>query len=249
MVGIYKITNIMNRKSYIGQSKQVERRIREHKIRYTNDNSPSFDYPLYRSMRKYGVENFAFEVLEECSIEELDIRELYYINYYNTFIPYGYNQALPNQKSTTLTPPNIKQIILCLETTELSDEQIGIKFNVSDRAIRAINYGESWRQDGIKYPIKDRRPSAPIHYCPICGVETKNKIFCSQICSHKSQQQVDRPSIDTLAHEIFTTNFSEVGRKYKVDGNAIRKWCKAYNIPSKSKEFKAWYINKYLGEK
>lgn len=46
-VGIYKITNNINNKCYIGQSRNIEKRWRDHK--YSN-----LDYPLYRAFRKYG---------------------------------------------------------------------------------------------------------------------------------------------------------------------------------------------------
>ena len=83
MIGIYKITNKLSGKTYIGQSNDIERRFKEHKCKK--------DIPVEIAIQKYGIENFIFEILEECSIDELDEKEKYYINLYNTYRGNGYN--------------------------------------------------------------------------------------------------------------------------------------------------------------
>ena len=77
MIGIYKITNIKNGDSYIGQSLNISKRWRSHLSCY-NRNGTHYEYYIYRAFRKYGVENFRFEVLEECSVESLTEREQWY---------------------------------------------------------------------------------------------------------------------------------------------------------------------------
>ena len=77
MTGIYKITNTVNNKVYIGQSTNIEKRFGEHKRNAFNPKTHTYYYPLYCAIRKYCIDNFAFEVLEECSVEELTIREQY----------------------------------------------------------------------------------------------------------------------------------------------------------------------------
>ena len=91
---IYKITNLINDKCYIGQtSKFYKIRWKEHKLNYKQENKEYYNYPLYRAFRKYGIDNFSFEVIEECSLTELNKREIYYIDYYDSFNN-GYNQTL-----------------------------------------------------------------------------------------------------------------------------------------------------------
>ena len=85
MIGIYKITKKENGKSYIGQSNDIERRIKEHQSKRTRP------YPIELAIQKYGKDAFTYEVLEECSLEELDEREKYWIAYYNTYKGFGYN--------------------------------------------------------------------------------------------------------------------------------------------------------------
>lgn len=75
MVGIYIITNKVSGHRYIGQSIHIERRFAEHRGKGKEHN-----YLLDRAFKKYGYENFAFDVLEECEASELDEREMYYIS-------------------------------------------------------------------------------------------------------------------------------------------------------------------------
>lgn len=73
MIGIYKITNVINGKVYIGQSSNVERRFSQHKSPYEQERFS--EKPLYRAFKKYGIENFTFEILEECEISQLNEKE------------------------------------------------------------------------------------------------------------------------------------------------------------------------------
>lgn len=96
MVGIYKITNLINNKVYIGQSTSIQRRLGEHKYKPYYEKSDGYNTPLYRAIRKHGVENFSFETIEECSLEQLDGREIFWIQYYGSYIRdnKGYNLTL-----------------------------------------------------------------------------------------------------------------------------------------------------------
>ena len=85
LTGIYKITNNINGKSYIGQSVNIQKRFNNHKSAAFNPNNRLYEFPLYRAIRKYGIENFNFEVLEECKKEELNNKEIFYITKYKTY--------------------------------------------------------------------------------------------------------------------------------------------------------------------
>ena len=84
---IYKITNKLNGKIYIGQTaRTLEERMKEH--RWSNE--------LYidRAIRKYGINAFEVSVVEECTdSDELNERERYWIAFYNCKKPNGYNMT------------------------------------------------------------------------------------------------------------------------------------------------------------
>ena len=81
-VGIYKITNLITGRIYIGQSRNIERRFIDH-------NTVSHDSEIIdKNINLYGKENFSYEILELCDISELDKKEIYYIDLYRNN---GYN--------------------------------------------------------------------------------------------------------------------------------------------------------------
>ena len=93
--GIYLITNLITYEGYVGQSVDVETRWKQHLKTSENINENA---KLYQAMRKYGQENFSCELLEECNKEDLDAREIYWIDYYDTFNN-GYNMTHGGQGS------------------------------------------------------------------------------------------------------------------------------------------------------
>ena len=89
MIGIYKIENKINGKIYIGQSIAIKIRWQQHKYEAKMGESQA---PLYRALRKYGIENFSFEILEECPQESLNEREIFWIAFYKSNNrDFGYN--------------------------------------------------------------------------------------------------------------------------------------------------------------
>jgi group I intron endonuclease len=75
MIGIYRITNKLNGKCYIGQSVNIKRRWIEHRLIHRNHDAPT----LKRAFKKYGIENFDFKILELCEVDKLYDREIYWI--------------------------------------------------------------------------------------------------------------------------------------------------------------------------
>ena len=90
---IYKITNNVNGKVYIGQTIKTTRvRLTEHKY---IANHPKYDHRsiLHSAMRKYGCDNFTIETIQECSEDQLNELEKYWIEQYDSF-KNGYNCTL-----------------------------------------------------------------------------------------------------------------------------------------------------------
>lgn len=93
MIGVYKITNLINGKSYIGQSINIENRWISHRRTYLKKDNPEFEKTLYRAFRKHGIDNFSFEVLVECEPQELENLEKFYIQESNSYHK-GYNETI-----------------------------------------------------------------------------------------------------------------------------------------------------------
>jgi group I intron endonuclease len=92
--GIYKITNTLDNKSYIGQSVDVYKRWCDHCKCGCGIDTPK-NNKLYAAMEQDGIENFTFELLEECPREELNKKEAFYIDLYESN-DYGYNATKGN---------------------------------------------------------------------------------------------------------------------------------------------------------
>lgn len=89
---IYKITNVLNGKIYIGQTKDFNRRFNEYKTRKIEDNH-RYNYGIMREINKVGFDNFKFEVID-CAFNKDDLNKLekYYIIKYDSINPdVGYN--------------------------------------------------------------------------------------------------------------------------------------------------------------
>lgn len=92
MAYIYKITNDINDKIYVGKTlSTIQTRWKEHCADRAKRRTEH--RPLYNAMNKYGVEHFHIEEVEECSAEDVNKREQYWISYYDSYYN-GYNATL-----------------------------------------------------------------------------------------------------------------------------------------------------------
>ena len=168
MIGIYKITNKINYKVYIGQSINIEERWKQHKIYYSNKNLKEYNTKFYKAIRKYGIENFDFEVIEECPIELLNEREKYWIYIFDSF-NLGYNSTIggqigdtknENHPMTNLTNNDILNLKNELLNTSVSQYVLANKYNITQSEISNINQGKRWRDIGnFNYPIRSLNQS------------------------------------------------------------------------------------------
>lgn len=158
MVGIYKITNTLNNKCYIGQSIDIKIRWIQH-IYEGKRNNPQGK--LYSAIFKEGIENFSFEVIEECPLDEkiLNEKERYWIEYYNSFNK-GYNSTKGGQGEDSwifdpelirtlwdegYTTGEIKKIVGCSKST-VNNRLRGYKdFNTFSSHQRSCGYNAPFR--------------------------------------------------------------------------------------------------------
>ncbi len=255
MIGIYKITNLINGHCYIGQSVQIQRRWKDHRAAAFNENSKAYQYPLYRAIRKYGLENFSFEVIEECSQEKLDEKEIYWIKNLNPV----YNQTEGADFHSTYSKLTLEQVQeiqkLLIEDKEglISHTDLADKYNVHRDTIRDINVGRSWFNENLSYPLHyskfDARKPKIQKVCSKCGKEIykyNESGLCLECYKQQRKEEAKNNSIidrETLKNLIRTKSFVQIGLDFKISDNAVRKWCDKFNLPRTKKE-----INSYSDE-
>jgi len=235
MIGIYKIKNLINGKVYIGQSVNIERRWAGHRQTVKNSGDKSYDFPLYKSIRKYGIENFDFEVLEICKIEDLNRLEKKWMLFYSSVVPGGYNLQFGNNMTAKVTPKEVFEIIDFLRNTFYTNVEIGLWYNLCDDSVGLINNGKTWVNEDLVYPIRQETESKLV--CPKCGeVKFKDANQCFECYNRARRHNI--PKKEELEQELKKTNFVQVGKKYGVSDNAVRKWCRFYGISDKAKDYK-----------
>lgn len=106
--GIYCIENLLNHKKYIGQSVDIYKRFYDHK-RHLKLNRHDNSY-LQNEWNKHGSYNFLFYIITQCTVEELDQLEIFYINKFNTLNrTYGYNLQSGGQLASHFPTDEIRQ--------------------------------------------------------------------------------------------------------------------------------------------
>ena len=148
--GIYIISNKINNKVYIGQSKTIEDRLHQHKYNLRHNKHKNIH--LQNSWNKYGELNFDFDIIELCEVENLDCREKYYINQYKSYEDdFGYNIEHGGRagnkgkrfkeccyfNNASLDEETVRHIKLCLYNL-MTREEICDLFNVSMCVVKSI---------------------------------------------------------------------------------------------------------------
>ena len=239
--GIYKITNLINNHCYIGQSVNIAKRWVREKSDANNINSESYNTALSRAFRKYGIENFSFEIIEECDQTVLNEREKYWITYYDSHHN-GYNSTDGGDGNLNLevkiSYENLMIIYDLLQNSKISQREIARQFNVGEDVISTINHGKSRRQDGYSYPLRNNRSKQYI--CCDCGTSiTYKAVRCSK-CEKIKQRKTEWPSREELKQMIFTEPFVKIAARYNVSDKAIVHWCEYYSLPSRKKDIKKY---------
>lgn len=234
--GIYKIENLLNGKIYIGQSIHIEVRWQEHCRASTKS-------LIGKAISKYGKENFTFQIIEECAESCLNEREAFYIRYYQSLVPNGYNIEEKDKERTqyfyNYGKETLLNIITDIKDSNLSFQEIASKYELDLSMIYYLNRGVYHTLKDETYPLREVRDcSKHKHYCLDCGVEIKTNAKRCVDCAHKAQQKCERPTKEKLKELIRENTFVSIGRMYGVSDNAVRSWCKSYNLPAKKSEIK-----------
>ena len=240
--GIYKITNLINGKSYIGQSIDIEGRWHNEKNRAFRPSYEHYDKTLFRAFRKYGLQNFQFEIIEECEELELDEKEKYYIALYDTYYS-GYNETLGGNNGNQgncikISKEQLLEIYDLLQNSTITQREIAERYSVGQDVISMINHGKSKRMPGYEYPLRSNRTIQK--YCVDCGkVISLNATRCDA-CQKLQSRVCERPTRDELKQLIRTLPFTQIGKQFGVTDNSIRKWCVFYDLPQTKKAINAY---------
>ena len=156
---IYIIKNDINNKVYIGQTVNKEQRWGQYISAVKRKPEAQV---ITKAMKRYGVEHFWMEIIES-QIENFDEREKYWIEYYNSLTPNGYNIApggegtgagiyapLASIKDKTILNELIDEIIQNVDTLK----DLAKKYHISYNTINEINQGRSYRNENLYYPLR-----------------------------------------------------------------------------------------------
>lgn len=133
---IYKITNKINSKSYIGQTIQnVKERFYQHCA--TKCSQTILNMVIHKAINKYGKSNFTIEVIEEVESTNLNDRERYWIRYYDSYNN-GYNSTKGGQDGIKLFKNLDIESIIREYKSGKSLREIGRLFNVDKQTIKDL---------------------------------------------------------------------------------------------------------------
>lgn len=156
---IYIIKNKINDKVYIGQADFAWKRWGSH-LRDAHSKPKTI---IDKAIKKYGEENFWYELLES-QIQNYDEREVYWIKEYNSQIPNGYNvtpggkgcgSGIKHVAASIRNQEILNLIIEDLKEGELPFDKIAKKYQVGFSVIQGINSGEYYHNEKLKYPIRE----------------------------------------------------------------------------------------------
>lgn len=190
---IYKVTNAVNGKMYIGQtSRTIEIRWREH-LRDAFGRDKKLFFPFHKAIKKYGADAFIVEQLEECDSSKLDERERYWIKHYNTY-ENGYNADFggrSNRGRAVYQYAIDGTFIRGFETLGDAQAAIGNKcIMISNTRLNASNGGYLWRRYKVdKLELHRQRHKGQIHQYTVDGeyIKSFNRIMdAARECGAKS---------------------------------------------------------------
>lgn len=168
---IYIIKNSINNKVYIGQSKDAAKRWLSHiyDARYEGK-VDNYKQEIHKAMYEYGFDKFHYEILEY-QIQNYDERERYWIKYYNSVVPNGYNVApggggtgscIDSANSVFDSQERLMKCISEISATKKSFANIAKKYGCSQEVISAINSGERYRMETLVYPLRNTDTKYPV---------------------------------------------------------------------------------------
>lgn len=134
-------------------------------------------------------------------------------------------------------PAYVDEIKNFLINTDISVDDIAYRFGLSKETIYEINKGISYHDDNLVYPLRQKVTNK----CKNCGKEIDIRSVLCNKCEGLRRKSLHTLPIgrDDLKYQIRTRSFTRIAKDFNVSDNAIRKWCKKYNLPYSSSVIKS----------
>lgn len=218
--GIYRIKNKVNGKVYIGQSRDIGRRLQAHLRASANETDHRFQNPIYKAIRKYGSDNFVFEIIHKCDqiVLKFEIDELekeYIRKHQSNKTKYGYN-ATDGGDGGMLTDETIEKIIASLNKPGATEA-------------RSIRRKEWWIKNGDKRraelaEIKRNNPKKPAYIKK--GKRDTKKVCCiEKQCTFDSMTEAAKAceTRDSTIWKVCNGKYEKAGvfHFYWLDGDHV----------------------------
>lgn len=197
LCGVYKITNIVNWKVYIGQSINLINRWKDH-IHALNRNDSNCTL-LQRAWNKYGQKSFSFEILELCAEEQLDEIEIKYIEIYDALNPdKGYNIEPGGNKNKHLSEET-KQRLRESHLGRRHTEEAKRKMSESRTGEGNGMYGRHHTEEAKK-KMSEAKKGKPGHPCSDYAKERASQANLGKIVSEETRKKLSESHKGRPAH-------------------------------------------------
>jgi len=244
MTGIYKIRNINNNDCYIGSAKNINRRWNRHRCGLRNNKHENII--LQRAWNKYGEENFIFEILEECMVEDLLTNEQKYLDLnpkYNIGKTASGGDNLTNHPNRDNIIINIKNATQ-LRINNMSDEDRKEKFS------RPMEKNPNWKGGkSYKYCKCGKRIALINSTCNQCKPSTgKDNPFYNKHHTDETKLKLSEQrkgiyngtqNIPIIINDIEYNSAGEASKKLGIPMVTIR-----WRVLSKNKKFENYKYKK-----
>lgn len=254
MIGIYKIVNTITGNVYIGKSVNIKHRFNEH-INELKHNKKQYNLFFQRSFNKYGSACFKLEIIEECSLDELNSREIYWISYYRNNYPfelYNISNGGDGGKMPDYIIESNKSKISVANKGKMYTKHIGPSNGM---------YNKHHSQETKQLISLHKKGQVPWNKGKCHSIDTIEKIRISQKGKHHSIESKHKISIklkgvlkksnrkwsDTICNQL--RNFNLIGISFYMLGNimkvnsetvrySVRRFEKENNLPNSSIKYK-----------
>ncbi len=224
--GIYIIKNNINKKVYIGQSVNIEARWFAHKYSAAGKHKQDCHTQIHRAMHDLGIENFYYEILELCPINELNDKEVFYIKKFDSYHN-GYNMTLGGEGNKYETNG---RAILTLEQVQEIRLMYGAKIRfkdaysryegiISKRGFKKVWHYETWL--GIYpevYSDENKNWHATQSKKSLDGNKAKGKNNSLRACSKEEIIKMRQLRNTGMSYE-------KIAKKVKRSQSVVRKYC------------------------